>query len=162
MQSAAAHSAVHARPATFPRRVKGPGSLARSSLSNHDETQQGGCAQAVAGRSNFDGCQPGKMSFHLAAPDARYTSLLPWLTQTRRTAVCFLSPLHRLKPTLTARDDRTLRVGFTTAFQGATSLRRGPSLRGLLPVFPCENTVNGHEGRLAALKLCVTILLVAI
>ncbi|KAF3044940.1 hypothetical protein E8E11_008663 [Didymella keratinophila] len=35
---------------------------------------------------------------------------LPWLTQTRRTAVCFRSPLHRLKPTLTVRDDRTLRV----------------------------------------------------
>ena len=69
------------------------------------------------------------MSFHLAAPNARHTSFLPWLTQTRRTAVCFPSSLHGLRPTLTARDDRTLRVGFSSASKGATSLRRGPAIR---------------------------------
>lgn len=39
-QSAAAHSAVHARPAALPHRAQGLGSLVRSSLSNHDEAQQ--------------------------------------------------------------------------------------------------------------------------
>jgi hypothetical protein len=39
MQSARVHSVARARPAAFPQHVKGLGSLARSSLSNHDQAQ---------------------------------------------------------------------------------------------------------------------------
>lgn len=130
MQPARVHSVVRASPAAFPQHVKGLGSLARSPLSNHDQAQQmfvrkPQLGEAISMIDSRENVVPPR-----CPQCARHDSLLPWLTQTRRTAVCFRSPLHGPKPTLTVRDDRTLHVGLTTAYQGATGLRRGPAIRG--------------------------------
>ena len=100
MQSAAAHSAVHARPAAFPHRAQGLGSLARSSLSNHDEAQQvvvrkpqlGEAISTVISRKN------------VVPPRCPRCTAHPFLALANADApncCLFSSPLHRLKPTLT-------------------------------------------------------------